>query len=78
MSLGTAGGVSATSMKTPASVMTDGTNLYVSDYAFNRVLIFNAAVPSTDAAANLTVGQILATQSAADVGNFSPTAGELE
>ena len=57
MNLSTAGGVSATSMKTPASVMTDGTNLYVSDYTYNRILIFNAAVPSTDAAATLTLGQ---------------------
>ena len=74
MNLTTAGGVTATSMKNPASVMTDGTNLYVADYTYNRIDIFNAAVPTTDAAATVTLGQPSATQSTANETHFAATA----
>lgn len=49
--------VSSMTMSSPSSVFSDGTRLFVSDFGNNRVLIFNTVPVSTDAAADVEVGQ---------------------
>jgi uncharacterized protein (TIGR03437 family) len=49
--------VSATSMRSPVSVTTDGTRLFVTDLGLHRVLIWNRIPTSNGAAADVVVGQ---------------------
>ncbi|HEX3681976.1 MAG TPA: hypothetical protein VHU83_05485 [Bryobacteraceae bacterium] len=47
----------ATQLWNPTSVTSDGTRLYVADYGFNRVLIWNTIPASMDQPADVEVGQ---------------------
>ncbi len=47
-----------TNMQTPTSVTTDGTRMYVSDLAQNRVLIWNTIPTTNGASADVALGQI--------------------
>jgi len=47
-----------TNMQTPTSVTTDGTRMYVSDLAQNRVLIWNTIPTTNGAPADVALGQI--------------------
>jgi uncharacterized protein (TIGR03437 family) len=49
---------SPTNMQTPTSVTTDGTRMYVSDLAQNRVLIWNTIPTTNGAPADVALGQI--------------------
>jgi uncharacterized protein (TIGR03437 family) len=51
------GQASASNMRTPVSVTTDGTHLFVSDLAQNRVLIWDSIPTTNGAPANHVVGQ---------------------
>ena len=53
----TSGVATATNMQTPVSVTTDGTRLFVSDLAQNRVLIWNSIPTTNGAPADYAVGQ---------------------
>ncbi len=52
-----AGGLSESTLKNPGGVVTDGTNLVISDTGNNRVLIWNSVPNTSGAAANLVLGQ---------------------
>ena len=53
----TNGAATSSNMQTPVSVTTDGTHLFVSDLAQNRVLIWNSIPTSNGAPADVEVGQ---------------------
>lgn len=59
------GGVSATSMCSPADVAFSGTKLLVSDAANNRVLIWNTIPTQSGAPADVVIGQTTLTANAA-------------
>ena len=71
----------------PTSVTSDGTRLYIADYGFNRVLIWNSIPTSMDQPADVVVGQPNMTTSVANWtttfcpdgtgDNGSPCAGTL-
>ena len=65
------GGLGAQSLSGPASVFSDGTRLYVTDMQNNRVLIWNAIPTTTQAPANLVVGQPNMTSNTANNGGLS-------
>lgn len=48
---------SAAQLWNPTSVTSDGVRLFVADYGFNRVLIWNSIPTAMDQAANVAVGQ---------------------
>jgi len=56
----------ASNMESPTSVTTDGTRMYVSDLALNRVLIWNTIPTTNGAPADVAVGQINLTTSIAN------------
>lgn len=56
----------ATNMLNPVSVTSDGVRLFVTDLGYNRVLIWNAIPTTSDAPANLVLGQPDMTGSIAD------------
>ncbi len=47
----------ANTLCNPVSVTSDGTRLFVADFGFNRVLIWNSIPTSNDAPANVAIGQ---------------------
>ncbi|HXE63841.1 MAG TPA: IPT/TIG domain-containing protein [Bryobacteraceae bacterium] len=53
----TNGVATSSNMQTPVSVTTDGTHLFVSDLAQNRVLIWNSIPTSNGAPADVVIGQ---------------------
>lgn len=53
----TNGAATSSNMQTPVSVTTEGTHLFVSDLAQNRVLIWNSIPTSNGAPADVVVGQ---------------------
>lgn len=60
----------------PTSVTSDGARLYVADYGFNRVLIWNTIPGSLDQSADVVIGQPLMTTSVPNwTTTFCPVAG---
>ena len=50
-------GTTATTLRRPNGVSTDGTRLFISDTLNNRILIYNSIPTSNGAAANVVIGQ---------------------
>jgi len=71
------GGISASSLKNPAGVKTDGTRLYVADYSNNRVLIWNTLPTKNGVAADVVLGQPDFTTATAANGGTSLTSLNL-
>lgn len=66
----TNGTTAANQLYNPTSVTSDGTHLFVADFGFNRVLIWNSIPTTTDQPADVVVGQPLMTTA---VANWSST-----
>jgi uncharacterized protein (TIGR03437 family) len=74
------GVASSSNMQTPVSVTTDGTHLFVSDLAQNRVLIWNSIPSSNGAPADVEIGQPDFTSSIANnaTTNNNPSAADAD
>jgi hypothetical protein len=64
-------GPEAKSMIDPRGLASDGTKLFVSDFAYNRVFIYNTIPTTNDAAADIVLGQPDMTSSTANNGGLS-------
>jgi hypothetical protein len=62
---------SATSIYRPKSIYADGTKMVVTDYGFNRVLIYNTLPIASGQAANVVLGQPDFTSNASNNGGIS-------
>ncbi|MBU1425478.1 MAG: hypothetical protein KKH12_01860, partial [Gammaproteobacteria bacterium] len=72
-----AGGLSASSMRYPSGIWTDGTRLVVLDKDNNRVLVWNTFPTTNGQAADLVLGQADSTSAQLNRGLGAPTAATL-
>lgn len=68
---GTAGSVSSTSLSGPTGVYSTGTELFVADTGYNRVIFWTSMPTSNGTAANFAIGQKNLTSKAANKGGIS-------